>query len=181
MPGTPISAIQPPQVLLARIIACVRNGRMAPLSAPFKPKDAMLFSIISGFDTAYAAYNGFQTGIERFWTLRWLQQNDVTELDAAVLKDGLVRADTLPLVFKAAGCDGLARGTRVRVRVDGVDLLTLDLHARLLAKLDDDAAAPADAATEEADDAEEASAGPLTLAIDVNEEAPPAEGAPTPA
>jgi exoribonuclease II len=104
----------------------------------------------------------------------------VTELDAAVLKDGLVRADTLPLVFKAAGCDGLARGTRVRVRVDGVDLLTLDLHARLLAKLDEEAA-PADAAAEEVDDAEEAGAGPLTLAIDVDEEAPPAEGAATPA
>ena len=163
-----------------QIIACVRNGRMAPLSAHFKPKDATLFSIISGFDTAYAAYNGFQTGIERFWTLRWLQQNDVTELDAAVLKDGLVRADTLPLVFKAAGCDGLARGTHVRVRVDGVDLLTLDLHARLLARLDD-APAAGDAAAEEADDVEEAGAGPLTLAIDVNEETPPAEGAATPA
>ena len=163
-----------------QIIACVRHGRMAPLSAPFKPKDATLFSIISGFDTAYAAYNGFQTGIERFWTLRWLQQNDVTELDAAVLKDGLVRADTLPLVFKATGCEGLARGTHVRVRVDGVDLLTLDVHARLVARLDDDAAA-GEAATEEADDAEEASAGPLTLAIDVTEETPPAEGAATPA
>ena len=162
-----------------QIIACVRNGRMAPLSAPFKPKDATLFSIISGFDTAYAAYNGFQTGIERFWTLRWLQQNEVTELDAAVLKDGLVRADTLPLVFKAAGCDGLARGTHVRVRVDGVDLLTLDVHARLLARLDDEPAA--EAAPEDADDAEEAGAGPLTLAIDVNEETPPAEGAATPA
>jgi exoribonuclease-2 len=163
-----------------QIISCVRNGRMAPLSAPFKPKDAMLFSIISGFDTAYAAYNGFQTGIERFWTLRWLQQNDVTELDAAVLKDGLVRADSLPLVFKAAGCDGLARGTHVRVRVDGVDLLTLDLHARLVARLDDEAATT-DAAAEEADDVEEAGAGPLMLAIDVDEESPPAEGAATPA
>lgn len=163
-----------------QIIACVRNGRMAPLSAPFKPKDATLFSIISGFDTAYAAYNGFQTGIERFWTLRWLQQNDVAELDATVLKEGLVRADTLPLVFKAAGCDGLARGTHVRVRVDGVDLLTLDVHARLLARLDD-AAATDEAAAEDADDAEEASAGPLTLAIDVTEETPPAEGAAAPA
>jgi exoribonuclease-2 len=164
-----------------QIIACVRNGRMAPLSAPFKPKDATLFSVISGFDTAYAAYNGFQTGIERFWTLRWLQQNEVQELDASVLKEGLVRADTLPLVFKASGCDGLPRGTRVRVRVDGVDLLTLDLHAKLLARLDDDQAARADAAAEEADDVEEAGAGPLTLAIDVNEEAPPAEGSATPA
>jgi exoribonuclease-2 len=159
-----------------QIIACVRNGRMAPLSAPFKPKDATLFSIISGFDTAYAAYNGFQTGIERFWTLRWLQQNEVHELDAAVLKDGLVRADTLPLVFKASGCDALARGTRVRVRVDGVDLLTLDLHAKLLARLDAEAAAEEE--IDEADETEEeASAGPLTLAIDVDEEAPPAEAA----
>ena len=91
-----------------------------------------------------------------------------------------MRADTLPLVFKAAGCDGLARGTHVRVRVDGVDLLTLDLHARLVAKLDDEQPA-ADDAAEEADDVEEAGAGPLTLAIDVNEETPPAEGAATPA
>jgi exoribonuclease-2 len=162
-----------------QIIACVRHGRMAPLSAPFKPKDATLFSIISGFDTAYAAYNGFQTSIERFWTLRWLQQNDVHELDAAVLKEGLVRAETLPLVFKAAGCDGLARGTRVRVRVDGIDLLTLDLHARLLARLDEAAAA------DEPDDAEEgeeaAGAGPLTIAIDVDDAEPPAEGAAPPA
>jgi exoribonuclease-2 len=67
------------------------------------------------------------------------------------------------------------------VRVDGVDLLTRDIHARLVAKLDDEASADG-AATEEVDDAEEASAGPLTLAIDVNEETPPAEGsAATPA
>ncbi len=160
-----------------QIISCVRHGRMAPLSAPFKPKDATLFSIISGFDTAYAAYNGFQTGIERFWTLRWLQQNDVHELDAAVLKEGLVRADTLPLVFKASGCDSLPRGAHVRVRIDGIDLLTLDLHAKLVARLDADQAAPAGAAVDEADEGEEAGAGPLTLAIDVEEEAPPVEGA----
>ena len=63
------------------------------------------------------------------------------------------------------------------------DLLTLDIHARLVARLDDEAAST-DAANEGADDVEEAEeigAGPLTLAIDVNEEAPPAEGATTPA
>jgi exoribonuclease-2 len=93
-----------------------------------------------------------------------------------------VRAETLPLVFKAAGCDGLARGTRVRVRVDGIDLLTLDLHARLLARLDEAAAADE---PDDADDAEEgeeaAGAGPLTIAIDVDDAEPPAEGAAPPA
>jgi hypothetical protein len=53
----------------------------------------------------------------------------VAELDAAVMKDGLVRADTLPLVFRVPGTESLPRGSRVRVRITGIDLLTLDLHA----------------------------------------------------
>jgi exoribonuclease-2 len=75
-----------------QIIACARHGRTAALAAPFKPKDATLFSVISAFDGAYSAYNGFQQSVERFWTMRWIEQNGVTELDAAVMKDGLVRA-----------------------------------------------------------------------------------------
>ncbi|MBQ0957872.1 RNB domain-containing ribonuclease [Ideonella sp. 4Y11] len=152
-----------------QIIACARHGRTAALAAPFKPKDATLFSVISAFDGAYSAYNGFQQAIERFWTMRWLAQNGVTELDAAVMKDGLVRADTLPLVFKALGCEPLPRGTRVRVRVTGLDLLTLDVHASLLARLDDTAAADA------ADDGDEddAPAASLSLAIDVADAEPP--------
>ena len=161
-----------------QIIAVARNGRTAALVAPFKPKDAALFSIISGFDAAYTAYNGFQQGIERFWTLRWLDQNGVTELDAAVMKDGLVRADTLPLVFRVAGTESLPRGSRVRARITGMDLLTLELHASLAARLDVAAAPTAEDAAEE-DDTEPA--GTLQLAIAVDEtpaaEAPAAEGA----
>ncbi|HEX6708180.1 MAG TPA: RNB domain-containing ribonuclease [Albitalea sp.] len=153
-----------------QIIACARHGRTAALVAPFKPKDAALFSIISGFDAAYAAYNGFQSAIERYWTLKHLAQNEVHELDAAVMKEGLVRADTLPLVFRALGADSLPRGARVRVRITGTDLLTLDAHANVIARLDDAARSADDAVVDESE-AEEAadSAGPLTLAIDVKD------------
>lgn len=157
-----------------QIIACARHGRTAALAAHFKPKDATLFSIISGFDGAYSAYNGFQSAIERFWTLRWIEQQGVTELDAAVLKDGLVRADTLPLVFRALGTESFPRGTRVRVRVTGMDLLTLELHASLAARLDDEAA-PAEAEDSEGED--DAPTTGLTLAINLDEageDAPPA-------
>lgn len=157
-----------------QIIACARHGRTAALAAPFKPKDAQLFSIISGFESAYAAYNGFQNGIERFWTLRWLQQNATTELTATVMKDGLVRADDLPLVFKALGCENLPRGSHVKVRITGLDEMTLDVHATLLERLVE--AAPADEA-DEGDDELEAAAAPLALAIDVND-AGDTEGAP---
>ena len=151
-----------------QIIACARHGRTAALAAPFKPRDAQLFSIISGFDAAYAEYNGFQSAIERYWSLRYLLQNEVTELDASVMKDGLVRADTLPLVFRAIGAEGLPRGAHVRVRVGGTDLLTLDVHASVIARLDEAVAASVEAAADEPDDGD--SAGPLTIAIDLKDD-----------
>jgi exoribonuclease-2 len=153
-----------------QIVACARHGATAALAAPFKPKDATLFSIISGFDGAYTAYNGFQNGIERFWTLRWLEQNAVTEIDAAVMKDGLVRAETLPLVLRATGTESLPRGTRVRVRVTGSDLLTLDVWGSFVTRLEEPGAAPTPEAEEEEAEGAEA-AGPLALAIDVDEAA----------
>ena len=166
-----------------QIVACARHGRTAALAAPFKPKDAALFSIISSFDSTYTEYNAFQSAIERYWTLKALAQDGISELEAVVLKDGLVRADAWPLVFRALGCENLGRGARVRVRVTGTDLLTLDLHASLVAQLD----APADAATgaeapqAELDESLDA-AGPLTLAIDVAPEPASAQDAlPTPA
>jgi len=170
-----------------QIVACARHGRTAALAAPFKPKDAALFSVISSFDAAYSAYNGFQSGIERYWTLKYLEQNGIAELDAAVMKEGLVRADTLPLVFRAVGADRLPRGARVKVRITGTDLLTLDVHASVLSRIDDPDTSADDAVIEDAEvendsDSEDVAAGPLTLAIDVagdagDEEAPAPDAA----
>jgi len=160
-----------------QIVACAKHGRTAALVAPFKPKDAELFAVISNFDNAYSAYNGFQSSMERYWTLKYLGQQGITELTAAVMVNGLVRADDLPLVFKAIGADNLPRHAKVRVRITGVDLLTLDAHASVIARLDDEAQG---GDKDEAGDEDEAldNAGPLTLAIDLNDADAPAEGAP---
>ncbi len=160
-----------------QIVACAKHGRTAALAAPFKPRDASLFSVISAFDAAYAAYADFQHGIERYWTLQWLAQQGTTELDASVMKDGLVRAEVLPLVFRVLGCETLPRGTPVRVRITGSDALTLDLHANLLVRLD--ASSPAPIETDD-DSEDEAGAAPLALAIELDAPAEAAETAATP-
>jgi exoribonuclease-2 len=152
-----------------QIIACARHGRSAALVAPFKPKDAALFSVISAFDGAYSAYNGFQQGIERFWTLQWVAQQGLAEIDASVMKDGLVRADSVPLVFRLPGTESLPRGSRVRARINGTDLLTLELHATLAARLDDELAAADDPTA--TDDEEAEPTGGLPLAIELDGEA----------
>jgi len=157
-----------------QIIACARHGATAALAAPFKPKDAELFSIISAFDAAYSGYNSVQSGMERFWTLKHLQQQGITELDAALVKESgggawLVRAETLPLVFTVMGAQGLPRGAKVRVKLGAIDLMALDVSGTVTAHLDADAAADAATDAEDNEDDDSLSAGPLTIAVDVNE------------
>jgi exoribonuclease-2 len=149
-----------------QIIACIRHGQTAALAAPFKPKDASLFAIISSFDEAYSAYNGYQGAMERFWTLRYLQQNGITELEASIFKDNMARADTLPLVLPVVGAQGLPRGARVRVKLGEPDLITLDIVGTVVERLD--AAATSDV-TEDVEEDEEEVAGPIAIAVDVNE------------
>jgi len=158
-----------------QIIACARHGATAALAAPFKPKDAELFSIISGFDAAYSAYNNVQSSMERYWTLRHVQQQGIEALEASLVKElgggvWLVRADNLPLMFSVMGAQGLMRGARVLVKLGQVDLMALDVNGTVTAHLD---APPAqtDAEADESDEEEAQSAGPLTIAIDLNDSA----------
>ena len=158
-----------------QLIAAIRHGATAALAAPFKPKDAALFGIISGFDACYTGYNAYQASMERFWTLLHVQRHGITELDCSVIKDGLVRANTLPLVINVIGTDGLPRNAQVRVRLGGINLMALDVNGSVIARLDDvaQAALPPEESEEET---LELDAGPLHIAVDVNE--PEADGTP---
>lgn len=115
-----------------QIIAAARHGATAGLQAPFKPRDSELFGIISAFEAAYIAYGDFQRQMERFWTLRYLEQEGISSLDAAVIKEGVVRADSLPLVVEVTSPHAQQRGTSVRLDIAGVDLLTLTVRVREL-------------------------------------------------
>ena len=158
-----------------QIIACTKHGATAALAAPFKPKDAELFSIISGFDATYSAYNSVQSSMERYWTLRHVQQQGIEELDASLVKEmgggiWLVRAETLPLMFSVMGAQTLPRGARVRVKLADVDLMALDVHGTVIAHLDADVALTGMAAeSDEVDDDDNLPAGPVTIAVDLND------------
>ena len=149
-----------------QIMACARHGKTAALVAPFKPKDAELFAIISAFDTAYSAYNGYQGAMERFWTLRYVQQHGITELVATVFKENMVRADDIPLVLPVMGAQGLPRNAKVRIKLGEMDLITLDVHGTVVERLD----APVDTAAPEEDEGDDEDvAGPIAIAVDVSD------------
>jgi hypothetical protein len=108
------------------------------------PGGKELFSIISAFDGAYGAYNAYQNGMERFWTLQYLKQHQITELSATVFKafpgqPPMARADDLPLVLPVIGGGDLPRGARVQLRLGEIDDISLDIHGQLLQVLEADA------------------------------------------
>ncbi|MGZ5090668.1 MAG: ribonuclease catalytic domain-containing protein [Burkholderiales bacterium] len=102
----------------------------------YSPGDESLPAIMREFESAYEAYGEFQRGMERYWCLRWLLQENVSTIEAMVLRDNLCRFDELPLVMRVASLPALASGTRVVLDVSDIDLFELTLHCEFRRVLD---------------------------------------------
>jgi exoribonuclease-2 len=97
---------------------------------PYAEGDAELFAAAADFEVTYAQYADFQSRMEHYWCLRWLLQEGVTQTTATVMRENLVRFDSLPLVTRVADLPGLASDTRVRLSVGRIDLLAVTLETR---------------------------------------------------
>jgi len=115
-----------------QIIACIEHGVTAPLAAPFKPRDADLFAIVSAFDAAYGAYADFQTNMERYWCLRWLEQQQARRVEAVVLKEEVLRLVDIPLIIRLPGMPAAPRGSQVLLDLLRWDEVDLTVEARLI-------------------------------------------------
>ncbi len=160
-----------------QILACAEHGVTAPLVAPFKPRDANLFAIVSAFDAAYAAYNDHQQNMERYWCLRWLGQENARQVDAVVLKDEVLRLVDIPLIVRLPGMPQVARGAQVKLDILRWDEVDLSIEARLL-EVQAAAEIPADA---ELDYGEEEDSGQAAASEAVEAEGAVAVVTPEPA
>jgi exoribonuclease-2 len=134
-----------------QIIAMLRGE-----DAPYPKNDTALYATLRDFDTMYSIYNDFQRNMERYWCLRWLQQEQATlssttspdaseeinesqrelVITATVLRENLVKMTEIPLVFRAPSIpELLPPHTRVQLAVTGIDLLDLSLQTRYVATL----------------------------------------------
>jgi exoribonuclease-2 len=101
----------------------------------FAPKSADLMAALRDFEVTYAAYADFQRQMERYWCVRWLRQQPGVAVDGKVLRDNLVRLETIPLLLKVPSLPLQLPGARVRLTIENSDLLDVDVHARYAATL----------------------------------------------
>jgi exoribonuclease-2 len=123
---------------------------------PWTAKSADFLAALRDFELTYAAYADFQRDMERYWCLRWLLQENVREVEAAFIKEGLARLDRIPLVVKTLSLPELPRGTRVRLAIDAIDLLGAEITVRYLESIELPPAAGPDAGLGEEGDEEAA-------------------------
>jgi exoribonuclease-2 len=105
----------------------------------FTARSEALLSAMRDFELTYAAYAEFQRGMERYWCLRWLIQENVTDTPARVVRESLVRLERVPLFLRCPSLPACDPRTRIGVAVAGIDLLDLEAQCRYLETLGTDA------------------------------------------
>ena len=118
-----------------QLIACLHGD-----TPHFAAKSEALFAAMRDFDLTYAAYAEFQRSIERYWCLRWLRQEGMTHIDATIRREDLLKLDRLPLIQRVPSVPELKPGQRVRLSIESIDYLTLELSCRYVETLDLDLA-----------------------------------------
>lgn len=108
-------------------------GLLLGLPPPLSGREAELESVAREFETAYDAYNEFQRQMERYWCLRWLEQEQVTTSGALMLREGMARINGLPLVVKVLGGERLPPGTQVHVGLERINLWDMTVVTHLSA------------------------------------------------
>lgn len=116
-----------------QIVACVKGEK-----PPIQPNDSDLFATISGFESNYTLFNEFQDRMNRYWSMRWLEQEKVQEAKATVVKGDLVRFEGLPMLQRVPGMPEQPRGQVVLLQIRGFNYIDLILETSLSKVLEED-------------------------------------------
>ena len=91
--------------------------------------------ISSDFDATYTEYARHQQQMERYWCLRWLQQEHRLQVSAVVVKENVVRLNEIPLTITLpadAQQSAMCRGDSVLLEIAHIDEVALTVEARLV-------------------------------------------------
>jgi len=105
----------------------------AEAPAVYAQGDQELLAALRDFELAYDSYAEFQRMMERYWCLRWIEQEQVAELAATVIRDNLVRFDCLPLVIRVPSLRDAPAGANVRIALSRLDFWELSVHGEFIA------------------------------------------------
>ena len=97
--------------------------------APYTAGGEQLLAAMRDFEIAADIYAEFQRNMERYWCLRWMQQENVDVASAEVIRENLVKIDAIPLITRVMSLPTLEPGVKVALKISDIELLELTFHA----------------------------------------------------
>ncbi len=113
-----------------QLISMLRNDQ-----PHYNKESNTLLIAMRDFEAAYSIYGEFQRSMERYWCLRWLLQEKVQIINAQVIKENLVKLDSIPFITRVPSLPELPAGTYVSLKLSEIDLFERSLQAEFMQKL----------------------------------------------
>jgi exoribonuclease-2 len=114
---------------LRRYVDLVNQRQLIAMAGNQPPSygvnDEGLLAAMRDFEVTYEAYGEFQDRMERYWCLRWLEQEAAWVQPATVVRENIIRFNGLPMTARVSALPPTPPGTSVTVRVEAIDLLDL--------------------------------------------------------
>jgi exoribonuclease-2 len=98
--------------------------------SPYSERESELHSLLRDFELQSGAYDEFQRQMERYWSLRWLEQEGTSQVAAVVVKEGdtLIRFTSCPIWQRVPSVPNLPAGSVVSLTLSRIDLFDLTVH-----------------------------------------------------
>jgi exoribonuclease-2 len=95
--------------------------------------NTFLLQVVENFDITYNKYLTFQNKMERYWSLRYLLQEDITELDAIFVYKTKVQIIGVPIELDVQGLiKQKEKGSIIRIKIIDINLATLNFNFKIL-------------------------------------------------
>lgn len=110
-----------------QLLACLNQQAQ---NAPFQQRSTELFIILKNFESTYSAYKAFQLRMERYWCLRYIKQENITEVVAVIRKAPNVKVENLPLILQVPSIPSelCQRNSRVKLKLNLESINYFSLH-----------------------------------------------------
>ncbi|HLX52305.1 MAG TPA: hypothetical protein VKR58_00090, partial [Aquella sp.] len=99
----------------------------------FTATNPTLLEVVENFDNTYAKYIDFQNKMERYWSLYYLIQENISDLTGTFLYKSRVQLDGLPLEIDTHGMiPPREKGSQIKIKVLNINLTKLSFEFKIL-------------------------------------------------
>lgn len=110
----------------SQIISLLRKNK------PLSPTDYAVANVVENFDDVYGSYLKFQDSMERYWSLRYLEQENITKIKATFTYRNNVQLDGIPIVLDASTITkAQPAGSEIWLKIDNINFVNQTFEFKL--------------------------------------------------